>query len=108
MRFKILAVTLCASLVSAAFATSGMAVSPNKTVVVYDDFSSGGNSKWSTPYGQGETAINDVNHRETFPSGKEHVRAVPFLTGYDYSVYDHLKYMEVSNSSFAVPAKGSV
>ena len=108
MRFRILAAAACASLVAVAFATGGMAVSPNKTVVVYDDFSSGDNSKWSTPYGPGETAINDVNHRETFPNGTERVRAVPFLTGYDFSVYDHLKYMEVSNSSFAVPTKGSV
>jgi uncharacterized protein DUF6081 len=35
------------------------------------------------------------------------VRAVPFQTGYDYSVYDHLKYMEVSNATFPVPQSGS-
>jgi hypothetical protein len=108
MRFRILVVAAGAALAAVFFATSGLAVSPNKTVVVYDDFSSGGNSKWSNPYGPGETAINDVNHRETFPNGTERVRAVPFQTGYDYSVYDHLKYMEVSNSSFAVPSDGSV
>ena len=78
MRFKILAVMACAMLAAVAFATNGMAISPNKTVVVYDDFSSGTNSKWSNPYGPGETAINDVNHRETFPNGTERVRAVPF------------------------------
>lgn len=81
---------------------------PNKTSVTYDDFSSGSNAKWSTPYGPGETAIGGVNHQETFPAGTERVRAVPFQTGYDYSVYDHLKYMEVSNAAFPVPPSGSV
>ena len=110
MRFRILAVAACALVAAVAFTTSGMAVSPNKTVVVYDDFSSGTNSKWNNPYGLGETAplFNDINHQETFPNGTERVRAVPFLTGADFSVFDHLKYMEVSNSAFAVPAKGSV
>jgi hypothetical protein len=89
-------------------AGSGLAASPNQTSVVYDDFSSGTNAKWNNPYGPGEVAINDVNHRETFPNGVERVRAVPFETGYDFSVYDHLKYMEISNDTFSVPAKGSV
>jgi hypothetical protein len=89
-------------------AGSGLAASPNQTTVVYDDFSSGTNAKWSNPYGPGEVAINDADHRETFPNGVERVRAVPFKTGYDFSVYDHLKYMEISNDAFSVPAKGSV
>jgi hypothetical protein len=108
MRLRIFAAAACVSLVTVAFATAGQAVNSNKTVVVYDDFSSGGNGKWSNPYGPGETAINDADHRETFPNGVERVRAVPFKTGYDFSVYDHLKYMEISNDAFAVPAKGSV
>lgn len=108
MRLRMLALAACASLAVVVFATSGMATSPNETVVVYDDFSSGNNSKWSTPFGPGETAINDADHRLTFPNGTENVRAVPFRTGADFSVFDHLKYIEVSNSSFAVPAKGSV
>jgi uncharacterized protein DUF6081 len=108
MRFRVMAVTVVASLAVVAFATNGMAVSPNKTVVVYDDFSSGNNSKWSNPYGLGEIASPDADHQESFPNGTENVRAVPFLTGFDFSVFDHLKYLEVSNSTFAVPAKGSV
>lgn len=88
--------------------SSGFAASPRQTSIVYDDFSSGNNAKWSNPYGPGEVAINDLNHRETFPNGVERVRAVPFETGYDYSVYDHLKYMEISNDTFPVPAQGSV
>ena len=33
---------------------------------------------------------------------------MPFLTGFDFSVFDHLKYMEVSNAAFPVSAHGSV
>jgi hypothetical protein len=107
MRVKILVAAACALLVAVA-AGSGWAASPNKTVVVYDDFSSGGNARWSNPYGPGEIASPDADHFESFAGGVEHVRAVPFRTGADFSVYDHLKYMEVSNSTFAVPAHGSV
>src|SRR5439155_22331323 len=102
------AMAACALFAAIAFTASGLAASPNKTVVVYDDFSSGNNAKWSNPYGPGETAIGGTNHQETFPNGTENVRAVPFETGYDYSVYDHLKYMEVSNAAFPVPSQGSV
>ena len=109
MKFRIAVVAAgVALLVAVVFATTGMATSPNKTVVVYDDFSSGTNTKWSNPYGPGETALGGPDHELTFPGGKERVRAVPFKTGADFSVYDHLKYMEVSNSAFAVPPKGSV
>jgi hypothetical protein len=85
-----------------------VAASPNKTVVVYDDFSSGNNAKWNNPYGPGEIASPGANHFESLTNGVERVRAVPFQTGYDYSVYDHLKYMEVSNAAFPVPSHGSV
>ncbi len=108
MRVKILAALACALLVAIAAAGVGSAASPNKTVVVYDDFSSGNGAKWSNPYGPGETASPDANHFESFAGGVERVRAVPFRTALDFSVYDHLKYMEVSNSTFAVPAHGSV
>jgi hypothetical protein len=108
LKVRLLVLAACAAFAVIGLAASGMAASPNKTVVVYDDFSSGNNAKWSTPYGPGETAIGGVDHQETFPSGTENVRAVPFETGYDYSVYDHLKYMEVSNAAFSVPSHGSV
>jgi len=86
-----------------------MATSPNKTVVVYDDFSSGNNSAWNNgPYGQGEITTPDANHYESFAGQAETVTAVPFRTGFDFSVYDHLKYIEVSNQAFPVPAHGSV
>jgi hypothetical protein len=108
VRVKLVVLGLCAIAGVVAFTASGMAASPNKTVVVYDDFSSGNNGKWSNPYGPGELAAPDANHFESFTNGVEHVRAVPFQTGYDYSVYDHLKYMEVSNSTFPVPPHGSI
>ncbi len=108
MRFKILAAAACAVLVAVAAANVGFAASSNKTVVVYDDFSGGNNAKWSNPYGPGETAIADANHFESFAGGVERVRAVPFETAADFSVYDHLKYMEVSNATFPVPENGSV
>jgi hypothetical protein len=60
------------------------------------------------PVRSGRDGDRCVDHQETFPGGVERVRAVPFLTGADYSVYDHLKYMEVSTTSFPVPSKGSV
>ena len=108
MRTRVVWTVVAAGVVLITLVGSGFAASPNQTSIIYDDFSSGTNAKWSNPYGPGETAIGDVNHRETFPNGVERVRAVPFETGYDYSVYDHLKYMEVSTAAFSVPAKGSV
>lgn len=107
-RLKVLVAVGCAVLGAVAVANVGAAGNPGKTVVVYDDFSSRTNAKWSNPYGPGETAIDDADHRETFPNGTEQVRAVPLLTGADFSVYDHLKYMEVSNTAFPVPAEGSL
>lgn len=108
LRTKLVVLGLCAIFGVVAFTTSGQAASPNKTVVVYDDFSSGNNAKWNNQYGPGELAATDANHFESFAGGAERVRAVPFKTGYDYSVYDHLKYMEISNATFPVPSHGSV
>jgi hypothetical protein len=108
VKVMLLALAVCAAVAVIALAASGMAASPNKTVVVYDDFSSGNNANWSNPYGLGEIANPDADHQETFPNGTENVRALPFRTGADFSVFDHLKYMEVSNAAFPVPARGSV
>ncbi len=80
--------------------------------IVYDNFQAPGGytladyyAKWSTPYGLGEMAVNDTRN---FVGGKFNISAAPFKTSYDYSVYDHLKYISASNSSFAVPQKGSL
>ncbi len=82
-----------------------------KTVIVYDDFDSPGYSmtdylaKWSNIYGPGEMAVKETR---SFAGGRLSIDAAPFQTGYDYSVYDHLKYLAVSNTVFAVPKKGSI
>lgn len=84
----------------------------NTQTIVYDSFQKPGGytlsdyySKWSNGYGLGEMAINDTR---SFADGKFSVSAVPFQTGYDFSVFDHLKYIAISNQSFPVPQKGSI
>lgn len=85
---------------------------PDKTVIVYDSFEKPGGytlgdyyGKWSNPYGPGEMANQDTR---SFAGGKLSVSAVPFTVGYDFSVFDHLKYIAISNQGFAVPARGSI
>jgi hypothetical protein len=36
------------------------------------------------------------------------VVVVPFQAGYDFSVFDHIEYLAVSDQPFQVPSKGSV
>lgn len=84
---------------------------PSTTVEVYDDFDRAGYSladyqqKWSNPYGLGEMSSSDTR---SFSRGAFRVSAVPFRTGADFSVFDHLKYIAISNASFPVPASGSL
>src|SRR4051812_15291208 len=81
------------------------------TVEVYDSFDKAGYSladyqqKWSNPYGPGEMAPGDTR---SFGKGSFKVSAVPFRTGADFSVFDHLKYIAISTRTFPVPASGSV
>ena len=84
----------------------------NTQTIVYDSFQKSGGytlddyfGKWTNIYGPGEMAFGDTR---SFDGGRFSVSAVPFKTSYDYSVYDHLKYMAVSNQSFPVPQKGSI
>lgn len=98
---------LIANQISAQTTTSG-----NATTIVYDSFQKPGGytladyySKWSNPYGLGEMGLGDTR---SFANGKFSVSAVPFQTGYDLSVFDHLKYIAISNQSFPVPEKGSI
>ncbi len=102
--------------VAAALAVAVAAVhaANNKTVVVYDSFSKPGGytivdyaMKWSNPYGLGEMASTGGDTR-SFAGGKFSVSAVPFTVGYDYSVFDHLKYIAISNQAFAAPVSGSI
>jgi hypothetical protein len=85
---------------------TALASGPTTTVVHYDatDMTDYG-TKWSNPYGPGEMAYGDTR---SVTDGAFSVSAVPFQTANDYSVYDHLKYIAISNQSFGVPARGSV
>jgi hypothetical protein len=61
---------------------------------------------WSNIYGPLSLAANGTQNIS--PSGDYTVSAVPFQVGADFSVYDHLKYIAVSNRAFAVPTSGSL
>jgi hypothetical protein len=80
------------------------------TTVVYDSFD-GPNAaadyatRWANPYGLGEMATADTR---TFDGSTLRIPVAPFHTAYDFSVYDHIKYLAVSTQAFAVPASGSV
>jgi hypothetical protein len=89
-------------------------VQGNTQTVVYDTFQKAGGYtiadyalKWANPYGLGEM---DPQYGDTraFAGGKFIVGATPFQTSYDYSVYDHIKYLAISNRSFPIPQKGSI
>jgi hypothetical protein len=109
--------TLFAVLVTAALMFSAVATvsgkSPQVTTVVYDDFSAAGGyslttygSKWSNIYGLGDMAAGPDTR--DFSNGTFAIADAPFRTSYDYSVFDHLKYIAISNSTFAVPTNGSL
>ena len=111
-------VTLAAAIVSLGvallWAPTAVADKPpapaRTTVEVYDDFGSGYSladyqEKWSNPYGLGEMALGDTR---SFARGAFNVSAVPFRTGADFSVFDHLNYIAISNKAFPVPTSGSL
>ena len=99
----------------AACMTAGLATAAgSKTVQVYDSFSKPGgytivdySMKWANIYGPGEMASTGGDTR-SFANGKFAVSAVPFTVGYDFSVFDHLKYIAVSTQGFAAPVRGSI
>lgn len=100
----------CLAVLGLCLASAAIA-GPNRTSIVYDDFSKPGYTlddyftKWVNAFGPGEMANQDTR---AFDGGKFSVSAVPFTLGSDFSVYDHLKYIAVSTQSFAVPARGSI
>jgi hypothetical protein len=51
-------------------------------------------------------ALTDT--RQYRPNGAFVISAAPFRTGADFSVFDHLKYIAISNQSFEVPDSGSL
>ncbi len=73
------------------------------SVVSYDSSSlQDYQSKWSNIYGPLDNATTSITN------GTFNVSDVPFKTGTDYSVFDHLKYMAVSNQQFPAPANGTL
>lgn len=81
------------------------------TQIVYDSFEGADYdlgaylSKWNNGFGLGEMAVADTR---SFDGSSFSVTALPFQTAFDFSVFDHIKYLALSNQAFAVPAKGSV
>ena len=97
-----------ALIATAAGGATGGAATPT---VAYDNFNKPGYSlddyyaKWSNPYGLIEMESNDTR---TFAGKRFNISAVPFTRGADFSVFDHLKYIGVSNAAFPVPSVGSI
>src|SRR5580765_337161 len=111
--------TLFAVLATAALMFSAVAIvngkSPNVTTVVYDDFSATGGytlatygTKWDNIYGLGDMDPQAGPDTRNFGDGTFAIADAPFRTSYDFSVYDHLKYIAISHSTFAVPTNGSL
>ncbi len=103
----------CALGVVLAALAIGVSAAAARTVT-YDSFNAKGGytlsnyaQKWSNPYGLGDMAVAPGDTR-SFADGTFYIDDAPFRTSYDFSVYDHLKYIAISNSSFAVPSHGSV
>jgi hypothetical protein len=106
MKSRLLSAGAAALWIAAAQMPAGAAT------LVYDDFEAPGGysltdyqTKWINPYGLGEMALNDTRD---FSAGNFAISAQTFQTGFDFSVYDHLKYIGVSTQAFAVPTLGSV
>jgi hypothetical protein len=111
--------TLFAVLATAALMFSAVAIvngkSPQVTTIVYDDFSAAGGyslatygTKWTNKYGLGDMDPQAGSDTRSFSDGTFAIADAPFRTSYDFSVYDHLKYIAISNSTFAVPTNGSL
>jgi Family of unknown function (DUF6081) len=91
--------------------TQAAAARATVTTIVYDSFTGADYdleqylSKWNNGFGPGEMAIEDTR---TFNGSSFTVSALPFKTAADMSVFDHIKYLALSNESFAVPESGSI
>ena len=93
-------------------ATADKPETKHTTVEVYDSFQKPGgytladyNAKWGNPYGLGEMALSDTR---SFAGSSFNVSATPYQTAFDFSVFDHLKYIAISNKSWPVPQNGSI
>jgi hypothetical protein len=77
---------------------------PTVSVVDYDAHSSTEYAaKWSNPYGPLDGVVPQVSS-----AGAVRLTDVPFKPGTDFSVFDHLKYIAISNQSFTAPRTGSI
>lgn len=99
---------LVAGLAATLAASPAEAGKRSVTTTVYDSFDGAASdyaAKWDNPYGPGEMAAGGtrIHDGSTF-----HASALPFRTGADFSVFDHIKYLGVSRQVFTVPEKGSV
>jgi hypothetical protein len=106
---------LAAAATAAVAALAGVgtaSAAPPTQSVVYDNFQAPGgytlsdyNAKWSNIYGLLDVGLGATRD---FSDGTFYIDDAPFKSAYDYSVFDHLKYIAVSNQSFDVPQKGSL
>lgn len=115
-RRRVLVIALAMMLLPSVAVSSGAIAAgtdaKRSTVEVYDSFAKTGGytmadyqAKWTNPYGLGEMALGDTR---SFKGNAFNISAVPFRTAYDFSVYDHLKYIAISKKAFPVPTNGSV
>jgi len=92
--------------VYASTASAGEASEQRVTNVRYDaDDATEFADLWAYAYGPLELAAGAT--QEVSKDGIT-VDATPFTTSYDFSVFDHLKYLGVSTADFAVPESGSL
>jgi hypothetical protein len=119
---RFVATVMAALLAVSSIAGSALGASPKQAVVVYDNFESTSGytladyaAKWSNPYGLGDmgatcplTGAPAHGDTRSFSSGSFHIDDAPFTCGADFSVFDHLKYIAISNASFPVPENGSL
>jgi len=111
---RMLLVTFAVAAIAALCGLGTAAATPPVQSVVYDDFQSASGytladygAKWSNIYGLGDMGAAPGDTR-SFADGSFFIDDAPFRTSFDFSVFDHLKYIAVSTQSFGVPERGSL
>jgi hypothetical protein len=106
--------SLVAALVVAGALMVGASAQASISFQVYDNFNKPGYSltdygqKWANRFGLGEEGPTVRPDNRNFSGGRFNLSAVPFKTGSDVSVFDHLKYIAVSSKLFPVPRSGTL
>jgi Family of unknown function (DUF6081) len=121
MRKRSFLVSLVVAVVAFGVVGSAFAAPSQQTSVVYDSFQAPGGytlsdyaAKWANIYGLGDMAESCADgspaHGDTrsFADGTLYIDDAPFTCGFDFSVFDHLKYIAISNQAFPVPPNGSL